>query len=76
LYSTNAGYASGFTFHPFRLPESFDDLKNYIIRLREEYKDFDNISCVTHGWFVIGLIASRHFRTPIIPGYWLDYLRE
>lgn len=76
LYSTNAGYASGFTFHPFRLPESFDDLKNYIIRLREEYKDFDNISCVTRGWFVIGLIASRHFRTPIIPAYWQNYLRE
>jgi hypothetical protein len=76
LYITNAGYAGGFTLHPFRLPENFDDLKTYIIRLSEKYKDFNNISCVTCGWFVIGLIASRHFRTPIIPAYWLNYLRE
>ena len=70
LYRTNAGYVSGFTFHPFRLSESLDDQKTYMIRLCEKHQAFNNFSCITHGWFVLGLIANRHFRTPIIPAYW------
>ncbi|MBG1268715.1 hypothetical protein [Nostoc sp. WHI] len=70
LYSTNAGYASGFNFHPFRLPQTLDELKTYIIRIHEKYQTYTDLSCLRWQLPVIALIASRHFRTPIIPAYW------
>jgi hypothetical protein len=76
LYSINAGYASGFNFHPFQLPQTLDELKTYIIRLREKYQTYTDISCIKLGLPIIALIASRHFRTPIIPAYWQDQVRD
>ncbi|MBF2008529.1 MAG: hypothetical protein IGS49_24570 [Chlorogloeopsis fritschii C42_A2020_084] len=69
LYSTNAGSASGFNFHPFRLPQTLDDLKTYIIRIHDKYQTYTDLSCIRWQLPVIALIASRHFRTPIIPVY-------
>ncbi len=74
LYSTNAGYAGGFTFEPFQLSKNLDDLKTYITRLCEKHQAFNNLSCITRRWFVLGLIANRHFRTPTIPAYWQQYI--
>ncbi|PAX58335.1 hypothetical protein [Brunnivagina elsteri] len=77
LYKTNAGYESGTTLSSIQLPKTLDDFKTYIFRLHEKQEEvFSNLSCVNGGWFVLGLIASRHFRTPIIPGYWQNYVCE
>jgi len=72
LYSINAASVGGFTFHPFQLPQTLDELKTYIISLREKYQIYTDISCFDLGLFIIPLIASRHFRTPIIPMYWQE----
>jgi len=76
LYSVNAGHASGFSFHPFQLPQTLDDLKTYIISLREKYQIYTDISYIKLGLFIIPLIANRHFRTPIIPAYWQEKVRH
>jgi hypothetical protein len=77
LYKTNAGYESGTTLSSIQLPKTLDDFKTFIFRLHEKQEEvFSNLSCVNGGWFVLGLIASRHFRTPIIPGYWQNYVCE
>lgn len=76
LYKTNAGYEGGATLSSIQLPKTLDEFKTYIIRLHDKQQVFNNLSCVNRGWFVLGLIASRHFRTPIIPGYWFSYVSE
>lgn len=76
FYSTNAGFASGVTLPSIRLPETLDDLKVHILRLREKDQAFNNLSCIIHGWSVLGLIASRHFRTPVTSAYWRNFARD
>ncbi len=70
LYICNAGYASGITVASIRLPPTLDKLKAQIIYLRDKHQAFKQLSCFVRGFVFLGLIASRHFRTPIIPGYW------
>jgi len=71
LYSTNAGRASGATLPSIQLPTTLDGLKTKMNQLfYKKQQVFKNISCVAQGYPVLGLIASRHFRTPIIPTYW------
>ena len=60
------------------------DLLPYPVRLRrgplinlyKEQQVFLSLSCVAQGFPVLGRIASRHFRTPIIPAYWQVSVRE
>ena len=49
-----------------------EDVPYLIARVRDARLPFDALSCVAHGWPVLGLMASRHFRTPVIPAYWQD----
>lgn len=74
LYSRNAGYASGITVASLRLPKTLDELKVQIIRLHEQQQAFRQLSCVIHGFPTLALISSRHFRTPVIPAYWQQYV--
>ena len=78
LYRTNAGRASGVTLSSIQLPETLDDLKAHIVHLREERQDFKKLSCIEQGWPwpILGLIANRHFRTPVIPDYWQHAIQE
>ena len=69
LYRANAGHRGGRTFGSIQLPEQLDDLKKRIVRIGQQ-SVFESLSCIKYGWPVLGLIASRHFRTPLIPGYW------
>lgn len=70
LYCQNAGYASGLTVDSIQLPPTLNELKTFIINLREQKQEFINLTCFTRGFLALGLIASRHFRTPVIPAYW------
>lgn len=70
LYRDNAGFTSGTTLAPVRLPATLDGLKEYVTRLRKERREFEKLSCFEQGWPILGLIASRHYRTPVIPAYW------
>lgn len=57
--------------YPFRnLPQTIKDLKNEVSKLHKERDEYKSLSCFLNGWPGIGLMASRHFRTPVIPAYW------
>lgn len=70
LYKENAGFASGTVMAPMRLPATLDELRAQIVRLHEERREFEGLSCFVQDWPILGLIASRHHRTPVIPAYW------
>jgi hypothetical protein len=72
LYRENAGFTSGTTLAPIYLPGTLHELKIEIQRLREARPIPENLSCFSHGWSILGLMASRHFRTPVIPAYWQE----
>jgi hypothetical protein len=76
LYISNAGYGSGVGLS-VELYESLDAVKQRIVKLHQDNQQtYENISCLTQGWFVIGAISSRHFRTPVMPWYWYQMIRE
>lgn len=76
LYRTNAGFQSGVTLTSIKLPETLSCLKERIVRIRKEREEFMKLSCFAQGWPILGLIASRHFRTPISPLYWQSDIAE
>ena len=69
LYRANAAYERGTTLGSIHFPERLEDLKARIERLMRR-SVFEKLSCIEQGWPALGLIASRHFRTPLIPEYW------
>lgn len=76
LYRENAGFTSGTVMAPIRLPTTLEELKTPIVRLHEERREFEGLSCFAQGWPLLGLIASRHYRTPFIPAYWQEPVSE
>ena len=74
LYKENAGWKSGITLSPIELPDDLEKLKEQIERLSEERQEHRQLSCFEHGWPLLGLIASRHFRTPVAPVFWQAHI--
>lgn len=74
LYRRNAGRKSGIQFSDIELPGDLDSLRSQINRLEEERREYEDLSCVEYGWPVLSLIASRHFRTPVLPVFWQQYV--
>jgi hypothetical protein len=72
LYREDAGFTSGATLSSIQLPATLGELKAHIVRLHEERRAFEGLSCFAQGWRILALIASRHFRTPIIPAFWQE----
>ena len=69
LYRSNAAFRGGTVLDSILLPERLNDLRARIVRLWER-SVFEKLSCIEKGWPILGLIASRHFRTPLMPEYW------
>jgi len=76
LYSENAGYTSGIAFLPHPLPENIYEMNKIIVESYNKYMDKDTISAIKKGFLILPLIASRHFRTPILPIYWSILLHD
>ena len=70
LYKENAANNTGRTCFSISLPEEIDALRDTMQSRLAEQTSFVQISCIKHNFPVLGLIASRHFRTPVIPAYW------
>ena len=62
------------TFSGIELPGDRDSLRSRINRLEEERREYEDLSCIEYGWPVLSLIASRHFRTPVLPVFWQQYV--
>jgi len=53
------------------LPETLAEVRKQMENVWEHVLAPEQISCLSkNGFSIIGLIASRHFRTPVIPAYW------
>jgi Cys-tRNA synthase (O-phospho-L-seryl-tRNA:Cys-tRNA synthase) len=70
FYKENAGFTSGTVMAPIGLPATLGELRARIVRLQEERRELEGLSCFVRGLPILGLIASRHHRTPVIPAYW------
>jgi hypothetical protein len=76
LYVDNAGYTSGFTFLPKPLPDNINDMKDLLSKCNNKYMANISISEIKEDFYILPLIASRHFRTPILPFYWFQFMNE
>ena len=76
LYTVNAGYASSLAFVPKSIPSNVEDMNKIIIECHKKYIDKNKISSINKGFMILPLIASRHFRTPILPLYWSMFIYD
>ncbi len=74
LYKENAGKDTGKMGISISLPEDIDALRNTMQNMLTEQTSFFQLSCIEGDFPALGLIASRHFRTPVIPAYWQQLL--
>ena len=74
LYKENAGHETGRMCTSIVLPKGIDALRDTMRSRLAEQTSFVQISCIKHNFPVLGLIASRHFRTPVIPAYWQNLI--
>lgn len=70
LYRGYAARESGGTEHSIDLPETIEAARDRLRSIEAQVAPPDTISCIAHGLPVIALIASRHFRTPVMPFFW------
>ena len=74
LYKTNAGYYSGNSFAPFEFAPTFEEMKKRIMNVHINTIKFDELSCVSEGFYPFIYISNRHFRTPYLPQIWMSIL--
>jgi hypothetical protein len=70
LYTADASKESGSVFHSIQLPEKYDEFKHEILEHFTTEEGIAELSFIKHRYFSVGLIASRHFRTPVFPFFW------
>ena len=70
LFKENASNNSGKTYHSICLPEKMSDLQSEIESVSKVVYSASNISCFKFSMPLLALIASRHFRTPVLPIFW------
>lgn len=69
LYKQNASRTG--TTLAINLPESLEEVRCQMENVWEHVFNPEQLSCLSKkGFSIIGLIASRHFRTSVIPVYW------
>lgn len=74
LFTKGASRESGYSLTNIELPSTLEEMREL---MRQEYanncyeKDF---SFIKERFWIIGLIASRHYRTYIFPHYWRQFI--
>jgi hypothetical protein len=76
LYIENAGYSSGLADMFHSLPDDLGDMNRQIKVSNEKVMNNNSISAIKKGFPILPLIASRHFRTPVLPLYWFIMLLD
>jgi len=76
IYSKFAARQTGVTCTSISLPEDLDKLRETIRTRFQEYSSASQLSCITHNFPILSLIASRHYRTPVIPDTWQRLISE
>lgn len=75
LYERNALHSSGTTRASIELLPTFEGQRQSVIDEAQQIGQ-SPLSFMEHQLWPIGLMASRHFRTPVFPTYWRHLLIE
>ena len=76
IFIENANDDSGYALSGIELLEAMDDYKS-LVETEFENNCFEkDFSFMKENYWVIGLVASRHFRTHIFPYYWRKFLKD
>ena len=70
VYERYAANDSGETLPSIQLPEGIQEFRSKLSVLAERVAKPETFSCVQRGTSLLLLIASRHFRTPLMPFFW------
>ncbi len=72
LFQGQALYESGISEAPIRLPDTAEEMREYIRQSRKEspIKEPFHSSAQMAGILFLDFIANRHFRVPIDPAFW------
>jgi len=70
LYGTNTARNTGRMHTSISLPEDIESLRQQMQDSLQRQTSFVQMSMIKHSFPILGLIASRHFRSPVIPAYW------
>lgn len=76
LFAGNAALESGSSYVPIVLPLDIASLKARMSTLVTYLCNPEDMAFFEHGLSFYGLVASRHFRTPIMPYYWQVILKD
>jgi hypothetical protein len=69
LYIANAGLYSGISVVNIKVEDNINDMREYILNETNLYLDKSEISSMDNHFYILPLISSRHFKTPILPAY-------
>ena len=76
IYKENAAIDSGVVDAPIILFDSMEEMIIVARKVREAVIKPELVSSISKNFIILPLIASRHFRTPILPYYWQRFLGE
>jgi hypothetical protein len=74
LYTKNATRDSGYALSDIELPKTLGECADIIRREYEHNCAEKEFTFLKNGFWIIGLIASRHYRTYVFPHYWRQLL--
>jgi len=75
IYKEKAHVKTGSLRHSIDLPSDFQEFKKQILEESKYIEPYYNFTSVKEGFWIVDLLASRHFRTPISPTYWREYIK-
>ena len=74
LYNTNAGPNSGATYCSITLPPTLIEMQAEVAAVCAKVFDARQLSCISEGMPSLAVIASRHYRTPMLAYLWQQLL--
>ena len=77
LYADYAAHEFGIAEAPIHFPKTLDELHERLLKFMDFTKKSEAFETVWNDSPpALPLIASRHFRTPVIPFFWLGYVKK
>lgn len=77
IYASYAAHEFGIAEAPIHLPKSIDELRERLLKFIDFSKKSEAFETVWNDSApALPLIASRHFRTPVIPFFWLGHIEK
>jgi hypothetical protein len=70
IYREYAAVKSGSCYSSITLPESVEEFREQILEAKEHAPTEACVSSINSGLSIITLMASRHYRTPVLPYFW------